>query len=253
MLHSEILGVRVAPTTYEQVITHATEWADAGVPAYVCMANVHMIMEAHDSPEYRRIVNGAHIVAPDGVPLVWALNLLGRKHAVRVYGPDLTQMLVSAAAERGIPVGFYGGSRRTLERLVSKLLQRHPALRVVYSFSPPFRQLTADEDERITLDINRSGARIIFVGLGCPKQEQWMAAHAGQCAAVMLGVGAAFDFLAGVKPQAPRWMMRTGLEWLFRLLTEPRRLWERYLRHNPRFLVRIVLQLTTQGPRFEHR
>ena len=152
-------------------------------------------------------------------------------------------MVLQAAERHGVPVGFYGGSPETLEKLLAVVKVRFPGLRVVYSFSPPFRPLAAEEDQRVTEEINQSGARILFVGLNTPKQDWWMAEHRGRVQAVMLGVGAAFDFIAGTKPQAPRWMMRIGLEWLFRLATEPRRLWRRYLRHNPRFVVLFAMQL----------
>jgi N-acetylglucosaminyldiphosphoundecaprenol N-acetyl-beta-D-mannosaminyltransferase len=163
--------------------------------------------------------------------------------ATRVYGPDLTPHLLNAAEEEGIPVGFYGGSPQVLKRLIEVVLERYSRLRVAYAWSPPFRPLGPEEDQRVTDEINGSGARILFVGLNTPKQDLWMAHHRGRIPAVMLGVGAAFDFLAGSKPQAPRWMMRAGLEWLFRLATEPRRLWRRYLYQNPRFVLLFLMQL----------
>jgi N-acetylglucosaminyldiphosphoundecaprenol N-acetyl-beta-D-mannosaminyltransferase len=199
-------------------------------------------MEAYDSAEFREIMNSADLVTPDGMPLVWALRLLGARHATRVYGPDLMLHILEAAAREGLPVGFYGADPRTLGMLTENVRRRVPALRIAYAFSPPFCPLEREEDESIVREIEASGARILFVGLSTPKQERWMAAHRGRVDAVMLGVGAGFDFLAGTKPQAPRWMMRAGLEWLFRLLTEPRRLWRRYLRHNPRFAVCFALQ-----------
>ena len=142
-------------------------------------------------------------------------------------------------------MGFYGGTQETLDRLLDVVGKRFRRLRVPYAYSPPFRPLTPEEDAQVVEAINESGARILFVGIGCPKQERWMAAHRDRVRAVMLGVGAAFDFLAGAKPHAPRWMQTAGLEWLFRLLTEPRRLWKRYLKHNPRFLVLFARQLLT--------
>jgi N-acetylglucosaminyldiphosphoundecaprenol N-acetyl-beta-D-mannosaminyltransferase len=202
-----------------------------------------MVMEAYDAPEYQGMVNRAHLVTPDGVPLVWSLRMLGHSDASRVYGPDLTPELLRAAAAHEIPVAFYGGSPGVLETLVETVGMEFPGLRVVYAKSPPFRPLTAEEDDEIVRALRASGARIVFVGLGCPKQERWMAEHCSRLDAVLLGVGAAFDFLTGAKPQAPRWMMRLGLEWLFRFATEPRRLWRRYLKHNPRFLLLFSLQL----------
>jgi N-acetylglucosaminyldiphosphoundecaprenol N-acetyl-beta-D-mannosaminyltransferase len=188
-------------------------------------------------------MNGADLVTPDGMPLVWGLRLLGCKQASRVYGPDLTPVILERAASEGLAVGFYGASPQVLDRFVQVMTERFAKLRVAYAYSPPFRDLTPEEDQRVVQEISESGARILFVGIGNPRQEYWMAAHKGRVQAVMVGVGAAFDFLAGAKPQAPRWMMRHGLEWLFRLATEPRRLWKRYLKHNPRFVVLFALQL----------
>ncbi|WP_155982915.1 WecB/TagA/CpsF family glycosyltransferase [Thermus aquaticus] len=236
--------MRVDPTSYEEATEKVLAWAAAGESRYVCVANVHMVMEAHDDPSFRALVNAADLVTPDGMPLVWMLRKLGYPHQERVCGPELTSRVCAEAARRGVPVGLYGGHPEALEALVRNLSARFPGLRVVYAYSPPFRPLTPEEDERVTEEINASGARILFVGLGCPKQEWWMAEHKGRVRAVMLGVGAAFDFHAGRVRQAPVWMQRAGLEWLFRLVQEPRRLWRRYLKHNPRFLLLAFLQLT---------
>jgi len=244
MAAPRILGMRVDPTSYEEATEKVLAWAAAGESRYVCVANVHMVMEAHDDPSFRALVNAADLVTPDGMPLVWMLRKLGYPHQERVYGPELTSRVCAEAARRGVPVGFYGGHPEALEALVRNLSARFPGLRVVYAYSPPFRPLTPEEDEGVTEEINASGARILFVGLGCPKQEWWMAEHKGRVRAVMLGVGAAFDFHAGRVRQAPVWMQRAGLEWLFRLVQEPRRLWRRYLKHNPRFLLLAFLQLT---------
>lgn len=234
--------MRVDATTYRDATERVVSWARAGESRYVCVATVHTTVEAHNSSEFRQIVNGADLVTPDGMPLVWGLQLLGIRHATRVYGPDLTPCLLERAAAEGIPVGFYGGTSRALERLVGVLAQRVPGLRVAFLKSPPFRPPTPDEDAADVREINQSGTRILLVGLGCPKQERWLAQHVGRIRAVMVGVGAAFDFLAGTKSQAPRWMQTSGLEWLFRLCTEPRRLWRRYLIHGPRFVGLFGLQ-----------
>jgi N-acetylglucosaminyldiphosphoundecaprenol N-acetyl-beta-D-mannosaminyltransferase len=238
-----ILGMRVDATSYEAVADAVLRWAAAAESHYVSFATVNGIMEAWDSNEFRRTMEASDLVLPDGVPLVWGLRLLGVPDASRVYGPDATIELLNGASRAEIPIGFYGASGAVLQRLLAAVTHRFPRVRVAYAYSPPFRELTAAEDERVVAEIRRSGARILFVGLGTPKQERWMAAHRGRIPAVMLGVGAAFDFLAGVKPQAPRWMMRAGLEWLFRLATEPRRLWRRYLIQNPRFVVLFLMQL----------
>jgi N-acetylglucosaminyldiphosphoundecaprenol N-acetyl-beta-D-mannosaminyltransferase len=235
--------MRVDCTDYEAAADEVGAWAAAGHSRYVCVATVNNVMESFDSPAFRRVMNNADLVTPDGMPLVWGLKLLGHSGATRVYGPDLTWITIAKAAAEGIPVGFYGGSPRALELLLVVVGQRFPALRVTYAFSPPFRPLAEEQDRQVVQEINGSGAGILFVGLNSPKQDCWMAAHKGRIQAVMVGVGAAFDFIAGTKPQAPRWMMRCGLEWLFRLATEPRRLWKRYLKHNPRFVALFALQL----------
>ena len=242
-MHSYILGMRVDATSYEDAVYHVLDWASARESRYICVANVHMTMEAYDNPGFRALVNAADLVTPDGMPLVWMLRRLGFPRQERVYGPELTLRVCEAAAMEGIPVGFYGGRPEALEELVCKIKARLPDLEVAYAYSPPFRSLAPNEDAKIVKEINASGARIVFVGLGCPKQERWMAEHKGLIKVVMLGVGAAFDFHAGKVPQAPSWMQRLGLEWLFRLIMEPRRLWRRYVKHNPRFALLATMQL----------
>jgi N-acetylglucosaminyldiphosphoundecaprenol N-acetyl-beta-D-mannosaminyltransferase len=240
---SRVLGMRVDATSYEDAERTVLDWAARAESRYVCVSTVHMTMEAYDSPEYRQVVNAADLVTPDGMPMVWSLRVLGHRGQRRVYGPDLTVCLLEAAAREGVPVGFYGSRPEVLDRLLAEADRRFPGLSVAYAQSPPFRTLSDDERRATVEDINRSGARILFVGLGCPKQERWMAEHRGRVGAVMLGVGAAFDFLAGTTRQAPRWVMAAGLEWLFRLMVEPRRLWKRYVKNNPRFVGLFVLQV----------
>lgn len=244
--------MRVDALTYPSAVRRILAMAALGRSAYVCVGTVHMVMEAYDDTRFRSVVNSADLVTSDGIPLVWGLRRLGLSAATRVYGPDLTPLVCEAAAEHAVPVGFYGGSRDTLDRLLVILKGRFPTLRVAYAHSPPFRPLSADEEDAVALEIARSGTRILFVGLGCPKQEWWMARHRGRIPAVMVGVGAAFDMLAGTKPKAPSWMQRAGLEWLFRLAAEPRRLWWRYLYHNPRFAVLFARQLLV-GTATPHR
>jgi N-acetylglucosaminyldiphosphoundecaprenol N-acetyl-beta-D-mannosaminyltransferase len=227
--------MRVDATSYEDATQRIATWAEAGESRYVCIATVNNVMEAHDDASFVRVMNDSDLTTPDGMPLVWGLRALGLS-ATRVYGPDLTPRLLEAAAARRIPVGFFGGAPDVLAELVDRALARFPGLDVAYAWSPPFRELTADEELRIIEEINDSGTRILLVGLGCPKQERWMHRRRGSVRTVMVGVGAAFDFIAGRKRQAPRLLQRIGLEWLFRLVTEPRRLWRRYLRHNPRFV-----------------
>lgn len=238
-----ILGMRVDATSYRHAADQVIQWASDGESRYVCVATVHMVMEARDNPEFQRIVNQSDLVTPDGMPLVWGFRLLGVPSASRVYGPDLTPIVCRQAADAGIPVGFYGGAPAVVARMIDNLAARYPTLPVVYHHSPPFRPLQPEEAAQEIDDIRASGARILFVGLGCPKQERWMAERKDAIPAVMLGVGAAFDFLAGAKAQAPAAVQAMGLEWLFRLATEPSRLWRRYLYNNPRFLGLFAAQL----------
>ena len=241
--NSFVLGMKVSWTSYQHASDLVLTWARQKASKYVCVATVNNVMESYDSQAFQMVMNQADLVTPDGMPVVWAMRALGRKDATRVYGPDLTPVVLEKAAAQNVPVGFYGGAPDVLKRLVERAQAEYPGLQVAYSFSPPFRLLSAAEDQNIIDAINASGARILFIGLNTPKQDLWMSAHRDKVCAVMLGVGAAFDFLAGSKRQAPRWMMPLGLEWLFRLVTEPRRLWKRYLKHNPRFLVFLMLQL----------
>ncbi len=243
---ARVLGMRVDRTSYQEAARKALDWALAGESRYLCAASVNNVMEAHDSADFMRVMNEADLVTPDGMPLVWGMRLLGASGATRVYGPDLTPVVLGEAERAGVPVGFYGATAPVLARLEARLRRRFPKLNAPYWYAPPFRPLSPSEDEEVVRQLRRAGVRILFVGLGTPKQERWMAAHRGRVPAVMLGVGAAFDFLAGVKPQAPGWMQNHGLEWMFRLACEPRRLWRRYLKHNPRFAALFAAQWLEQ-------
>lgn len=243
----DVLGMRVdAPRSYDDAVDLIAGWALEDVARTVGVATVNNVMESHDDASFRDVMNGCDLVTPDGMPLVWALSLLGVGGATRVCGPQLTPMLLARAADRGISVGFYGGDQGTLDALRRVTAQRWPALHVSYAYSPPFRPLTPEEDAEVVEAILEAGVTLLFVGLGCPKQERWMAEHRGRLPIVSIGVGAAFDFLAGSKRQAPRFLQRIGLEWAFRLVSEPRRLWRRYLRQNPRFLALFARQVARQ-------
>jgi len=206
---------------------------------YVCVATVHMVMEAHDDPEFA----ARDLVVPDGMPLVWMQKRLGAGQASRVRGNDLTINLCHYAEGAGRSVGFYGGRQEVLEAIRARAARDFPKLKIAYAYAPPFRELSEEEDAKVAAEINQAAPDILFVGLGCPKQENWMAAHRGEVKAVMVGVGAAFDFYAGNLREAPKWLSNIGLEWLFRLAMEPRRLWRRYLVLNPRFMWLAVRQL----------
>jgi len=240
---ANILGVGVSALNMAMALEIIEGWIERREPHYVCVTGVHGVMESQRDEELRRIHNRAGLVTPDGMPLVWLSRLQGFHHVERVYGPDLMLALCERSVAKGYRHFFYGGAEGVPDQLASVFQKRFPGLQVAGTFSPPFRPLTADEDDRIVQMINAAAPDIVWVGLSTPKQERWMAGHRERLTApVLIGVGAAFDFLTGRKPQAPRWMQRAGLEWLFRLLTEPRRLWRRYLINNPRFVLLVLLQ-----------
>jgi N-acetylglucosaminyldiphosphoundecaprenol N-acetyl-beta-D-mannosaminyltransferase len=245
---AEVLGVPLALTDYERTL----DWIDGAVAArhrgYVCVAATHTVMAAGDDAALRAAVLGADFTVPDGQPLVWALKALGHDVSDRVYGPDLMDRACARAARTGLRFYLYGGRNQgALAQLARVLRLRYPGLQIVGGHAPPFRELTDAEEEAITADIRRSGADVVWVGIGVPKQEKWMARMRHRLTTpVFVGVGAAFDFHAGLIPQAPGWMQRAGLEWLFRLAHEPRRLWRRYLRYNPRFVAGFARQWTRE-------
>lgn len=241
--HRFILGTRIDDTTYEEATQTILDWAQAGGVRRVHAANVHMVMEGVDSADFQQVTNTADLVTADGMPLVWGLRQLGRPEAERVYGPTLTLHVCQAAAQAGIPIGLYGGTPESLADFKAFLHHEYPGIRIVCTISPPFRPLTPEEDVEYTRQIRDSGARILFVGIGCPRQEWWMYKHRESLPLVMLGVGAAFDFHSGRVQQAPSIMQRLGLEWFFRLLMEPKRLWRRYAKQNPRFVMMFSRQL----------
>jgi N-acetylglucosaminyldiphosphoundecaprenol N-acetyl-beta-D-mannosaminyltransferase len=241
---AEVLGVPLAITDYERTL----DWIEASVRTrrrdYVCVAAVHTVMAFREDAELRAAVLGAGFTVPDGQPLVWALNALGHSLPNRVYGPELMDRACARAARSGQRFYLYGGRNHgALAELARNLRLRHPGLMIVGGHCPPFRPLTAAEEAAVADDINRSRADVVWVGIGVPKQEKWMAHMRERLEApVLLGVGAAFDFHAGLIPQAPDALQRLGLEWAFRLVQEPRRLWRRYLRYNPRFVLGFARQ-----------
>jgi len=236
----------VAITSYEDAGQRIMAVANRNIGKYVCVANVHMCMEAYDSPEFNAVVDNADLVVPDGVPIVWSLKALGEKTATQVRGSDLLLHLCKEAEKSGTSIGLYGGTPESLLDFKSFLKREYPALKIAFSSSPPFRELTTAEKNSYVEEINQSDVRILFVGIGCPKQEKWMAEHHDKLSCVMIGVGAAFDFFSGRKKHAPLWMQKNGLEWLYRLASDPRRLWKRYLKHNPRFIYHFGKQFIKQ-------
>jgi N-acetylglucosaminyldiphosphoundecaprenol N-acetyl-beta-D-mannosaminyltransferase len=239
-----VLGVPLALTDYDQTL----DWIDATIAqrrrGYICVAAVHTVMASREDPELRRAVIGADFTVPDGQPLVWAMNLLGHRLHSRVYGPELMQRACERAARTGVRMYLYGGRNQgALVQLALNLRTRFPGLQVVGGYAPPFRELSREEEDAVVDEINRSQAEVVWVGIGVPKQEKWMARMRDRLdAPVLVGVGAAFDFHAGLVPQAPDWMQRFGLEWAYRLAHEPRRLWKRYARYNPLFVLGFARQ-----------
>ena len=240
----DVFGVLVSPTTYDEATDFVIAAAQRGDSGVVSCHAVHALISASCDPELRARVNTFDMITPDGQPVRWALNLLhGTRLIDRVYGPELTLRLCKQAAEAGVSIYLYGGSSDVLASLKSSLQRMFPDLCIAGYESPPFRRLTEDEDRAIVDRINASGAGLVFVGLGCPKQDVFAHEHRAEIHAVQVCVGAAFDFHAGAKKIAPRWMQRWGLEWLFRLIQEPRRLWPRYLVTNSIFLVKLSAEL----------
>lgn len=240
----DLFGVDVSVTTYDEAAAAVIAAAVQGKSGIVSCHAVHALVTASCDPSLRDQVNSFQLVTPDGQPVRWALNLLhGARLTDRVYGPELMLRLCREAARLGLPVYLFGGSPLVLERLEASLMSKYPQLIIAGSEAPPFRPLTAEEDQAVTERINRSGARLVFIGLGCPKQDLFAYAHRESIDAVQVCVGAAFDFHAGVKKMAPPWMQRNGLEWLYRMSQEPGRLWRRYLVTNTLFLTKVVQAL----------
>ena len=244
-----VVSVGISKTSYAEVVEVCRRWSEerrtsAGPRAhYVCVTSVHGIIMAQDDPEVAKILNEADIATPDGMPIVWALRSFGSPGQQRVYGPTLMLELCRAAVQSGLQIFLYGGRPDTLRVLEERLQERFPGLLIAGAYSPPFRPLTAEEDRQIQEQIRRADPDLIFVGISTPKQERWMYAHRSAFPGMtMVGVGAAFDFHVGRTRQAPAWMQRHGLEWLFRLITEPFRLWRRYLLITPRFLPLWAMQ-----------
>lgn len=237
---ANVIGVQVSCVDYDTAVACIIQAAQGNQSGVVSCHSVHAVVTASGDPLLREMVNRFDMITPDGQPVRWALNLLhGARLSDRVYGPELTLRVCRAAAKHGIPIYLYGGSPDTLQSLEQRLCGQLPGLRIAGSESPPFRSLSEQENEAACERIRLSGARIVLIGLGCPKQDFFAARNAERIRAVQMCVGAAFDFHAGSKPMAPRWMQRSGLEWVFRLGCEPRRLWKRYLVTNTLYCLKI--------------
>ena len=231
-----IITMRVDDTSVESSTDLIMEWSAKNESKYVCVANVHMCMETYDDSEFREMVNNADLVVPDGKPLAVGLKMLGCNNCQQVRGADLTRMIFQQADMNNRVIGLYGGTPDAIKKITEIISLEYPSIKVGCAISPPYRELSDDEDAYFISVINKAQVDILLVGLGCPKQEKWMAMHKDRVEAVMVGVGAVFDFLSGTKKEAPHFLQVLGLEWLFRLLSEPGRLWKRYAVHNPRFI-----------------
>ena len=246
-----VLGTRISALSWDDAIEQILDWGAAHEPRYVSICNVHSVVTAAHDPDFMTVLNNADMSTPDGAPVAWALRQLGCASQERINGPDLMWRYLAKAEQRGQIVYFYGSTEATLKKLIGVLSVKFPRLQVGGAYSPPFRTVTEQEDQAAVDAINQSGAHVVFVGLGCPKQEKWMAAHCGRINAVTIGVGAAFDYHSGVLKRAPLWWQRHGLEWLHRLYSEPRRLFKRYLVTNTLFVIGISMQLLSS--RLAHR
>ena len=250
MERANILGVGVSAINMQTALARIQSWIEAREPNYVIAVPAHCIVECLRHEGLRRIYNQAGMVTPDGMPIVWISRWMGHPQVERVYGPDLMLAVCECSVNRGYRHFFYGGwPPDVVEKLSARLRERYPGIAIAGSYAPPFRPITEEEDAKIIEMINDVRPDIVWIGLGAAKEEYWAASHVGKLVApVLIGVGAGFDFHAGVKPQAPRWMMRAGLEWFFRMLTEPRRLGPRYLKDNPVFVWNILLQALGRNP-----
>lgn len=241
-----ILEAFIDALSWDDAIRQIVRWGAAHESRYVCICNVHSVVTTTRDIEFKMAVNNADMSTPDGAPIAWALRRLGFPAQERINGPDLMWKYLARVEKTPQKVFFYGSTEETLRKLHTALRQQFPRLRIAGAYSPPFRPLSLQEDEAIVEMINRSGANVVFVGLGCPKQEKWMAEHRGRIRAVMVGVGAAFDYHSGVVKRAPLWWQRNGLEWLYRLGSEPRRLFKRYMVTNTLFVVGFLRQIVTK-------
>lgn len=240
-----ILGVGVSAISREQSISCSLDLIESPGHGYVCVTGVHGIIEAQDDENFRAILNQSFLTTPDGMPTVWLGHAEGFRHMTRVYGPDYMLDLCASGVARGYRHFLYGGKEGVAEQLAQHLAARLPGIQIAGTYTPPFRPLTEEEELQLEQMLAQTRADVLWIGLSTPKQERFMAAHAGKLPVkLMVGVGAAFDLLSGNLDEAPDWMKRSGLQWLYRLVKEPRRLWRRYLINNPRFIYLVFLQWT---------
>ncbi len=235
-------GLSIDVISWDAALERIAHWAEQRQSRVIAICNAHSVITARQDPEFRDAVENAAMATADGAPVAWTIRNLGYPDQKRINGPDLMLRYCELAAKNGQKIFLYGNEEKTVSRLMKTLLKGFPGLQIAGSITPPFRQLSQAEDDQIVKEINDSGAQVVFVSLGCPKQEKWMADHAGRVQAVMIGVGAAFDYHAGTIKRAPLWMQQRGLEWFYRLVSEPRRLWRRYFLTNSAFVIGAARQ-----------
>lgn len=240
-----VLKSSVTALPFEQAMQAILKWASGKESKTVCVANVHMVMEAYWHAQFSQVLQSADMVTPDGMPLVWMMKLMGRKQQDRIAGMEILHSLCQKASAQKVKVFFLGSQQLILNKMRARLEKEYPNLEIAAMKPLPFRPLTSSEDEALIQEIHESGAGIVFVSLGCPKQEKWIAEHKGQINAVMIGLGGAFPVYAGLKKWAPRWVREAGLEWLYRLIQEPKRLINRYAQTIPPFMLLALVQLFT--------
>lgn len=242
-IKSDILAMQVDVTNLVDAVSNIFSLISNGEGGYICVANVHMCMETNDHLDFRQVVNDADLTVADGRPIYWAQKLLGFKQAKQIRGQSLMTELCRQSTLQNLRIGLYGGHNQVvLAKVTDALVKLFPQINICYQYSPPHRLLTEEENSKVIDDINEANVDILFVGIGCPKQEIWMAKNVTKLSCMQIGVGAAFDFIAGEKKHAPKWLQKIGLEWLHRLMNEPRRLAIRYLKQNPRFIYYFIKQ-----------
>jgi len=239
---SHVLGSHIDAVQWDEALSRIITWAERHQSRYVALCNVHSVVTAHQDDSFHSVIAHADMALPDGAPVAWSMRRDGFPGQQRLSGPELMCRYLAEAEKIGQSVFFYGSTENTLNKLLARIKSIFPALNVAGAVSPPFRELSAEEDQAYVDQINQSGAHVVFVSLGCPKQEAWMAAHRGRIRAVMIGVGAAFDYHAGTIQRAPVWMQKAGLEWFHRLCSEPRRLFKRYAMTNSVFIFQMLKQ-----------
>lgn len=245
-LHLDVIGSQVTSAPFDVLTCMILRWANERQSKFVCVANTHMLVEAYQEPGFGKVLQNADMVTPDGMPLVWMLKLMGVQSQERVAGLDLMRALCQKASEQNVSVFFLGSMTTILQNMRNRLEKEFPDLSIAAMEPLPFRPLTSEEDQALIKRVNDSGAGLVMVALGCPKQEYWMAAHKNRVEAVMVGLGGAFPVYAGLHRRAPAWIRDRGLEWFYRLIQEPRRLWKRYATTIPVFIYLALKQLSCQ-------